>query len=168
MNTAFKIILFTAAALIVVKSCVPYLGFENALVGDMAPDVMLTTLEDTEVPLSEVRAEHPAIIFFWATWCPHCRAKMTELAAHRQQIEDQGVKIILVNVGEEAVKVRHFMVSQKLLFQTFLDEDREVSKSYRLIGVPTFFLVDQEGRVMAVENELPANYAQILSGANRL
>ena len=162
MNTAFKIILFTVAALVVLKSCVPYLGFENPLLGEPVPEVTLTNLDEQEVPLSAVRSGKPALIFFWATWCPHCRARIQELAAYRQAIENRGATIILINVGERPAKVRNFMVTQKLPFDMYLDEDRTISKQFHLIGVPTFFFLNQAGKILAVENNLPESYTEIL------
>ncbi len=138
----------------------PFLG--NPLVGQAAADFTLKTLQGPLVNMTQFRDNKSAIIFFWATWCPHCRAALKELDKQSEQIEKSGIKLILVDVGESAKEVSAYVAKNHIDLTVFLDEDSSLGDPYAIIGVPTFVLVDQEGMVRSVEHALPDNYKDIL------
>jgi len=164
MKIFLKVLILTAACVVIIKSCSPYLGVKNQLIGQSAPDFTLEMLSGKTVNMTQLRDGRPAIIFFWATWCPHCRKQLKELTESRDEIGSKGIRIILVDVGEARQKVMHYMKSNGVPFDTFLDQSEELSLKYGLVGVPTFFLLNNEGIVVAAENILPSNYGDILLG----
>jgi len=164
MKWFLKILILTLLMIAILKSCSPFLGTHNPLIGQQAPDFTLETLSEQQVNMTRFRNGQPAIIFFWATWCPHCRKQLQELTQQRQQIEENGIKIILVDVGESLKKVKSYMDDNKISFDCFLDQSSELASAYEIVGVPTFFLVSQEGTVVAVENFLPDQFEELLLG----
>ena len=46
------------------------------------------------------RQDKKAILIFWATWCPHCYEDIGAINDSFASIENKGIKIILVDVGE--------------------------------------------------------------------
>jgi len=139
MNQFLKIIILTFALLVIFKSCSPFFRTQNPLVGQQAPDFTLATLSGENINMTQYRNGKPAMIFFWATWCPHCRSQLRELSQQQGQIEGKGIKIILVDVGESPPKVRRYVEANKISIDVFLDESRELSDDYRVVGIPTFF-----------------------------
>ena len=67
---------------------------------DLAPDWRLQSADGEIVRLSEEVKEQPAILFFWATWCPYCKALMPHLQSVRLEYGDQ-VKILAINFRED-------------------------------------------------------------------
>jgi len=49
----------------------------------IAPDWTLTSESGETVTLSEVAAEQPVILLFWATWCPYCKSLMPHIQSVR-------------------------------------------------------------------------------------
>lgn len=137
--------------------------FGNPLEGKQAPDFTLSTLSKASSPMSAYRANQPAIIFFWATWCPHCRTALEDLNSRAAAIQKEGIKIILVDVGEPKAQVEEYAAERKVTLDIFLDEDSSVSNSYSIVGVPTFFLINKEGIVKSVKHLLPEDYQKILT-----
>ena len=137
--------------------------FENPLLGKSAPDFTLATLTSDKVNLTKYREGQPTILFFWATWCPHCREQLVELKNGRlDEIEKKGIKMVFVDVGEDSKTVRHHMQRLGLQkFDVFIDEDSKVSEDYGLIGVPTFYFVDKNGVIQDVEHEVPDNFMEL-------
>ena len=148
--------------MIIIKSCNPFLGVDNPLVGQLAPDFTLEAISGQEVNMTQYRNGQPAMIFFWATWCPHCRKQLKELTQNRQAIEANGITIILVDVGESAQKVSEYINANNILFDIFLDESTETASAYKISGVPTFFFINREGTIIGVKNILPDDYQKIL------
>jgi len=164
MKTLLKIFILTVAFIIIIKSCSPFLGVDNPLGGQLAPDFTLKTTSGQEVNMTQYRGGQPAMIFFWATWCPHCRKQLKELAHNRQAIEANGIVIILVDVGESLQKVSDYINANNISFDIFLDKNTETASAYEIVGVPTFFFINKEGFIIDVKNILPDNYQKILLG----
>ncbi len=135
---------------------------KNPFIGKAAKDFTLDTLSAKKVNMTHFRDGKSAIVFFWATWCPHCREQLSSLNANRQEIEGKGIKIILVDIGENADQVRSYVEKNQVHLEVFLDEDQTSAEDYGLIGVPTFFLINKNGMTQAVEHHLPENYEEIL------
>ena len=140
--------------------------FGNPLEGKPAPDFTLSTLTKKAVTMSTYRNGQPAIIFFWATWCPHCREALADLNTRSAELEKQGLKIVLVDVGEVKADVESYLKDHNVTSDVFFDEDSSVSQAYSLVGIPTFYLIDKEGIVKSVEHALPEDYSSLLKAAN--
>ena len=139
-----------------------FFEMENIHLGRQAPDFTLKTLGGKSTVMSQYRAGQPAIVFFWATWCPHCREALEDLNNRKDQLAQKGIKVILVDLGESIEEVRPHIQKNKIGFEVFLDEDTSLAEAYGIIGVPTFFLLNKDGMVQAVEHELPQDYEQLL------
>ena len=136
---------------------------ENQLEGQSVPDFTLTSVNGSEMNLNKWRAGQNAILFFWATWCPHCREHLVELNTMAKGFEQKGVKIILVDVGEDLKTVKEFLDRHKIQFEALLDQDSTIAEKFQIIGVPTFFFVDKNGTVKAAMHSLPNNYEEIFN-----
>lgn len=150
----------------ITRSRAQFFVFGNPLEGKPAPEFTLPTLMNEAVTMSEYRNGQPALMFFWATWCPHCREALEDLNARAAEIETQGIKTILVDVGEARSGVESYLADHSITLDVFLDESSSVAQEYSLLGVPTFYLVNKEGIIKSVEHSLPENYTDILSSAN--
>ncbi len=135
---------------------------ENPLIGKQAQDFTLNTTSGQTISLNEYRQNAPAIVFFWATWCPHCRDELRTLAKESEHFAKSGIKIVLVNVEESPRLVKSFMEKINLPYPVFLDEKSEISEQYGIIGLPTLFFVDKNGVIAGMEHGLPDNFMEIL------
>lgn len=136
---------------------------ENPLINTKAPDFTLSSVKNGKVNFTKIREGKSAILFFWATWCPHCRRQLGELSEQAAQIEKKGVKIILIDIGENAKQVSAYLQKQNISFDVILDENQSLAEEYGLVGLPTFFFVNKSGKIKAVEYSFPENYEEILS-----
>lgn len=77
-------------------------------------------VSDTDVTLTDyagknVRFEQfvsgfnrkPLVVYFWATWCPYCKAEFVDLSLLKQQMGDR-IEIIAINRGEGVTDARQF------------------------------------------------------------
>ena len=136
---------------------------ENEAIGKPAPDFTLPTVGGTATSFARFRGADKAIIFFWATWCPHCRRELGNLNQKKEELAQKGIKIALVDIGEDAAVVKQYLQKNKVEMMVFLDKDNAAAESYHLVGVPTFLFVDAQGIVRGLEYSLPENYEEILS-----
>jgi len=128
---------------------------ENRDVGKEVQDFTLKMLSGRTAGLKKLIDGRRAAIFFWATWCPHCGETLRMLTKTKEDIKKKNIEIILIDVGETEAVVREYIDRHKIEFDSFLDEKSEVSEAYGLVGVPTFYFIDEEGIVKNVVHDLP-------------
>ena len=136
---------------------------QSFLAGKKAPDFTLERVSGASASLSQVIKDKKAIIFFFASWCPHCREQLKEIAARRDGLDKKGVVVVLVNVGESKNTAARFLKSYGADFDSFLDVSSFVSEAYQVAGIPTLVFVGADGKVRYVEYGLPDNYEEILN-----
>jgi cytochrome c biogenesis protein CcmG/thiol:disulfide interchange protein DsbE len=83
----------------------------------------------------------------WATWCPPCRAEMPALQAFYDAHRDQGFVILAINAGESQGTVSAFISQMDFTFPVLLDPGERVLSSLGTTGLPTSFVVGQDGVV---------------------
>ncbi|HLF18262.1 MAG TPA: TlpA disulfide reductase family protein [Candidatus Omnitrophota bacterium] len=156
-------LIICSAMLFAAPAQAQFFVFENPLVGKQAPDFTASTLNSGKISMSQFRDGQSAIIFFWATWCPHCRKQLKELAEKKQELTQKGIKIILVDIQENAQQVKGYMDKNRIDYEVFLDEDQSIAENFGIVGVPTFFFLNKDGVIKAVEHEIPSDYEKILA-----
>ncbi len=122
-----------------------------------AQDFKLPDINGNEFRLGDYINKEPIILFFWTTWCPHCWGELKSLNEIYSQLKKEGIELITINVGESDYKVDNFIKNYSLGFKVLLDNDSAVAKSYGILGVPTFILIDRKGNIRARENYFPKN-----------
>lgn len=68
--------------------------------GDPAPSWIGRDVNSDAVSFPEVTGGKPAVLVFWATWCPYCKAFMPYLEAIQADYAADGVQIIAINALE--------------------------------------------------------------------
>jgi len=117
-------------------------------------DFSLPDLENKQVSLSDFRGQ-PVILIFWTSWCPFCRKELATLNTMYPELTKGGVKILAINAGESAAKVKSFIEHHNLLYKVLMDSDIEVSKSMGVFGVPTYILINKNGDIVFQDNYFP-------------
>lgn len=123
-----------------------------AAVGNIAPDFTLSTPDGTEVTLSSEVQQQTTVLYFWATWCPYCKA----LKPHLQSIQtDYGddVKILAINIREDGDPVG-YLKEAGFDFTLLLDGD-EVADTLDVYATPGVLVIDSEQRIRFNLYELP-------------
>jgi thiol-disulfide isomerase/thioredoxin len=116
-----------------------------------APDFTLPTLSGAPIRLAELRGK-VVLLNFWATWCVPCRTEMPSLDALYQQYQDRGLAVLAVNVDTlSTAGVEAFMQEVAVTFPIVLDPAWSVARAYRVLGLPTTYLIDRGGNVVIRE-----------------
>src|SRR5207244_591205 len=89
-----------------------------------APDFTLPTLSGGTIRLADFRGK-VVLLNFWATWCVPCRMEMPALEALYQRHKDVGL--------------------------VALDPSWSIAWGYRVLGLPTTYLIDRVGNVVVRE-----------------
>ncbi len=114
----------------------------------MAPEFSLKDTAGNPVSLSDYKGKQGALLFFWTTWCPFCREQLKFINDKYAGLTRKGLVVLGINVGEPAARVVRFLKNYSLKYKVLLDEYGEAAIKYRLVGVPTYVLVDKQGNIV--------------------
>ena len=91
------------------------------------------------------------LINFWATWCPPCRREMPSMERLSHTFKGAAFSVLAVNVGEDADSIDAFtsQLDTDLTFPILLDSTSRTLQAWKVAGLPTTFLIDRKGRVVA-------------------
>jgi len=112
-----------------------------------APDFSLQDMDGNQHSLKDFRGK-VVIINFWATWCPPCRAELPSMNRGWAKIKDQGIVMLAVNVGEDEYTIFSFQGDYPIDFPVLLDLKGEVINDWPILGLPTTFVVDKQGKLV--------------------
>ncbi|HEC11878.1 MAG TPA: TlpA family protein disulfide reductase [Acidiferrobacteraceae bacterium] len=87
------------------------------------------------------------LLSFWASWCPPCVKEMPSQNRLQHRFYNKSLRILGVNVGEDAGTVNKFLSKVDVNFTILLDEDQRAYKDWKVYVVPTNFLIDKQGRI---------------------
>ncbi|MEO1203893.1 MAG: TlpA disulfide reductase family protein, partial [Pseudomonadota bacterium] len=122
--------------LLLVTTAAPASAAEN----ELAPDWTLESPSGT-VRLSERIEDGPVVLFFWATWCPFCKALMPHLQSIELEYSDR-VEVLALHFRDDNDPER-FLRERGYPF-TVLPDAGPVAELYGVHGTPGVIIVDQE------------------------
>jgi DsbE subfamily thiol:disulfide oxidoreductase len=113
-----------------------------------APDFTLSDPAGKKVSLKDYRGK---IVFlnFWASWCAPCRAEMPGMDRLYREFKDKGLEMLAVNVKDKRDDAMRFMKELKISYPVAMDPEGEVGLLYGAWGMPTTYLIDRKGQVLA-------------------
>jgi peroxiredoxin len=132
----------------------------------LAPEFTLEDIYQDEHSLKSYRdKQQPVLLFFWTTWCPYCQQELKVLNNMSAVLAQDKVVILAINVGENPLTVENFVKSYYLSYKILLDKDTYVSRSFDIVGVPTYVLIDKGGHIVYKNNYFPLReYKDLVAG----
>lgn len=109
--------------------------------GNIAPDWTLADPDGQTFHLQDEVEAQATILFFWATWCPYCKALFPHLQSIRLEYGDR-VRILAINFREDGDPVT--FINESGYDVTLLLDGDEVAKLYDIYGTPGVILMDKD------------------------
>lgn len=92
------------------------------------------------------------IIDFWASWCKPCRMENPNVVALYNKYHEKGLNIIGVSLDEDVESWKTAIAKDKLTWTQVSNlkgwED-SIAKMYEVEQIPTTFLLDSAGNIIA-------------------
>jgi thiol-disulfide isomerase/thioredoxin len=129
-------------------------GSSRAAGGAEGMELSLESAAGGRVSLARFAGRTPVLLVFWATWCPHCNAAVPAINDLQSRLSGR-VQILAIDYMESREKVKAFMKAKKIAYPVLLDSDGKAARTFRVAGIPTYILLDREGRIVYFDNVLP-------------
>jgi cytochrome c biogenesis protein CcmG, thiol:disulfide interchange protein DsbE len=124
----------------------------HSSVGRTAPALPHERLAGAPVSLAALLREGrggPVLITFWASWCGPCAREAAALERFSLTPPGHG-RLVGVDWSDSLPGARSFIRHYRWTFSNLRDAEGTVGNNYRLIGLPTTFVVDSSGHIRAV------------------
>ena len=112
----------------------------------LAPDFELPDLDGEKKKLSDFRGK-VVLVNFWATWCPPCRKEIPSMQRAWKILETEDVMMLAIHIGGSLDKIWTFLIDYDVEFPVLFDAKGRSPRGWPIVGLPTSFVVDPEGRI---------------------
>jgi len=119
----------------------------SALLGKFAPDFEFTTLNGSEVRLSNLRGK-PVLLNFWASWCQECKLEANVIGSFslKYASSEKRISVIGIAVQDTLKKAKDFVKHFGKKYLVGLDDNKgNIALDYGIYGVPETFFIDPNG-----------------------
>ncbi len=124
------------------------------VVGDLAPSFTLNDVNGKPISLADLKGK-VVLIDFWASWCEPCRAESPNLKTQYELYKNKGFEILSISVDTDRKSWLKAIADDGLPWLQASDLkgfNSETVKLYGIGGVPSFFLIDRDGKIIANAN----------------
>ena len=122
-------------------------------IGAVAPEISLPDPDGETVSLSSLRGKY-VLLDFWAAWCGPCREENPYLVEAYNKYHDRGFDIYQVSLDRTREAWLRGIEEDNLNRWTHVSDlqfwGSQVVPLYRIEGIPANYLLDREGRIIAV------------------
>lgn len=120
--------------------------------GSPVIDFIVVDAEGKDVKISDLKGK-VVYLDFWASWCGPCKAQFPHTKKIKEHFAGKDVVFVYVSIDEDEAAWEKAMKQYELsgLHTRVPGWEARLAKDYGISGVPSYFLIDREGR-FAVDN----------------
>ena len=116
-----------------------------------APAFSIKDMNGKTITLASLKGK-VAVLNFWATWCPPCRAEIPDFVEFYNANSSKGLEILGVSVDTNtASQVPGFVRNNKMPYPVAMFTEKIVRDYGPIDSIPTTFIIDKNGRVRYTE-----------------
>ena len=115
--------------------------------GDVAPPFKAADFDGRTIEFPAVAAGKPAIVVFWATWCPYCKAFMPYLKNINADYSSYGVKVVAIDAKEDGQGDPRAYVRALGFKPIAIANGDAIADDYGIKYIPGVLIVDGKGTV---------------------
>ena len=130
--------------------------YQNPKVNEQYIDFELANQNGEKIKLSEHLGKY-TLIYFWASWCGPCRKSNPELVEIHKTYKNKGLTIIGVSIDDEKKSWTQAIEKDSLVWINVSDlkgKENVAAIKYGVTGVPTNFLINEKGIIIAKDIDL--------------
>ena len=127
--------------------------FAAPSVGDKAVAFSLPNLYHPKQKTSMDSLKGKVVLLnLWASWCSGCQEEMPKFVALQKRFSKEKFQIVLSSIDSDPSNAIDFLheVDKNRVLTALYDAEKKLPKAYRCLGMPSSFLISQEGKILKV------------------
>jgi len=124
--------------------------------GKPAPEFICVDLDSKEVSLSDFKG-HYVYIDFWATWCGPCRQELPKYIQLQSDYKGKNIVFVSISLDDNKNSWKNVVKENRKEGISLFAGSSDVAKAYQITGIPTFVLIDKEGKIMDSQAPRPSS-----------
>ena len=145
---------------IALLSFIPSSKMDKPTKGSIAPEIEILSTSGKKIKLSKLRGK-VVLIDFWASWCRPCRQENPNVVEaynkyRKSKFQNgKGFEVFSVSLDRTEDPWKKAIEKDGLIWKNHgWDNEQKAAKDYHVVSIPTAFLIDGEGKVIASGSEL--------------
>lgn len=119
-------------------------------IGEKAPNFTLPVYNGKKkVSLSDYKGKY-VLVDFWASWCGDCRREMPIMEEALKKYVGK-IEFLSVSFDKQKDALAKYLKEHPVKYPVLCDysawKESAVTKAYQLAWIPTFYIVDPEGKI---------------------
>ena len=124
-------------------------------ISDPRLEIALPTVNGDTLRLSSLKGK-VILLDFWASWCGPCRSSNKQLIKLYSRYKNKGFEILGISLDENKKDWVKAINKDKITWLQINDAggwDAKTARDWNIFQIPTSFLVDKNGKIVAMDLE---------------
>ncbi|HSM85253.1 MAG TPA: redoxin domain-containing protein [Candidatus Limnocylindrales bacterium] len=115
---------------------------------DFAPEFSAILKTGEAVSLKQLQGKL-VLLDFWGAWCEPCRASLPSLKRLAESLDPAKAVVISIDEHDSRETWTQFVEKNGMTWPQIFDENGELAEAFAVDSAPHYFLLDQEGVILA-------------------
>lgn len=127
--------------------------------GKPAPDFTCADADSNFVSLKDLKGKL-VYIDFWATWCGPCQQEAPHYQKLQKEYKGKEITFVSISIDEDKGSWLKFLEKEKPECISLIANkgwNADVAKAYQIQGIPTFVLIDRDGKIITCSAPRPSS-----------
>ena len=131
--------------------------------GSPSPSFELPNLNGETVSLEDFLSKKVIALSFFASWSKSCQEEIFFLQSLHKKYKYKGLKIVGVSFDRKLEALKSFVRENDFEFEILYDKKLKTLKDFRILIIPTLFVIDREGKIKRIYVDFDKNVEKALS-----
>ncbi len=149
--------------LIIALLTVPAAAKSSLKIGAPPPSFNLPNLAGENVSLEKDLGRNVTLLSFFASWSKSCQQEILFLKELDKELKKKGIKIIGISFDRKLKDLQSFINENNIQFEILHDKKLKTIKDFRILIIPTLFVIDQSGNIKSIYIDFDNNVEKAVS-----
>jgi len=137
---------------------------QRSAIGQPMLNFTQNNVEGQPVRFADFKGKY-VFVDFWASWCGPCRAAVPKVKQLYAQYKDKGFEVVSISIDDSKTAWQKAMEEEKMPWAQWLSPDKnKTMQTFLFSAIPTVYLVDREGKIVASYTGFTEQVAQKIAG----